>query len=227
MRLVRAVARAPQEREPHEGGERELREDDRGDAKIGKLLEDALHVGDAPFPSLPCERGPLADVTAACASFSTLARRLRGPAHMDAEGERRSRRDQEPFLEGTQGDARESAAEADPYFPPTDPVVRQGRDQVEIEGGFSASAVDDDARAPRTHVGGPADEALVDDVRRALRRDASTADLELDISVSEGIATLRGRVADLVDTDNALAVAGRVPGISDVVDEIEVEAEAP
>lgn len=72
--------------------------------------------------------------------------------------------------------------------------------------------------------GGPADEALADAVRRELRRDASTTSLELEVEVTDAIATVRGLVSDLVDSDNALAVAGRVPGIVDVVDEIEVEA---
>jgi osmotically-inducible protein OsmY len=36
----------------------------------------------------------------------------------------------------------------------------------------------------------------------------------------DGVATLRGEVDDLDDLDNALAVAGRVPGIIDVVDEL-------
>lgn len=142
----------------------------------------------------------------------------------DAEGDR-SAREREPFLDETETDAGEATEEGEPYFPPTDPVVREGR-STRILGGFAGSAMGDDPPAPRTHVGGPADEALADDVRRALRQDAATTDLELDVSVTDAVATLRGRVSELADTDNALAVAGRVRGIADVVDEIEVEAGA-
>ncbi len=64
---------------------------------------------------------------------------------------------------------------------------------------------------------------LVDAVRRELARDATTTDLVLEVSADNGVVTLRGTVPNLADTDNALAVAGRVPGVDDVVDEIEVE----
>lgn len=114
----------------------------------------------------------------------------------DAESDRTAR-EREPFLDETENDATEAVEEGEPYFPPTDPVVREGSRQTRILGGFAESAMDDDGPEPRTHVGGLADEALADEVRRALRQ-----------------------------ADNALAVAGRVRGIADVVDEIEVEAGA-
>ena len=79
---------------------------------------------------------------------------------------------------------------------------------------------------PLGEIGGSGDEALAELVRRALAEDAATTDLELEVDVRDRIATLRGRVPELTDTDNALAVAGRVRGIEDVVDEIEVEAAA-
>lgn len=65
--------------------------------------------------------------------------------------------------------------------------------------------------------------AVVDAVQRELARDAATTDLVLDVSADGRVVTLRGRVPNLTDTDNALAVAGRVPGVDDVVDEIEVD----
>ena len=136
-----------------------------------------------------------------------MARALRRHEPTKDTGDHRSAREREPFLDETKDDPGASAENAEPYFPPTDPVIREGDDQPRIEGG-------------------PADEALAGDVRRALRRDAATAELEIEVSVADGVATLRGRVSDLTDTDSALAVAGRVPGIADVVDEIEVEAGA-
>ena len=165
-------------------------------------------------------------MTAACVPSGPVARTLRRHAPMKDTGGDRSAREREPFLDETQDDPGASAENAEPYFPPTDPVVRETDGPPRIEGGFADTSMDGVARAPRTHVGGPADEALADDVRRALRRDAATADLELEVAVADGVATLRGRVSDLTDTDSALAVAGRVPGIADVVDEIEVEAGA-
>lgn len=125
---------------------------------------------------------------------------------IDGQGERESRAS-EPFNEPVQDDALASVEEAEPYFPPTDPVM--GEQPVGAA----------EAR-------GTGDEALAERVRRELSEDATTTDLEIEVDVRESVATLRGRVPELADTDNALAVAGRVPGIEDVVDELEVEATA-
>lgn len=144
---------------------------------------------------------------------------------MDGSG-KRDRREHEPFMDPTHEDASEAVEQGQPYFPPTDPVVREGREQTEILGGFAETSMSDRVARPRSESGGTPDEAIVDAVRRELGRDASTGSLSLDVAVDQGIVTLRGRVSDLDDTDNALAVAGRVPGVVDVVDEIEVEAGA-
>lgn len=144
---------------------------------------------------------------------------------MDARGERDARED-EPFMEPAEEDVTKAVEECEPYFPPTDPVVREGNEQTEIVGGFAETSMSDRIDLRRSESGGAPDGELIDAVRRELRRDASTSELDVDVDVREGIATLRGRVMDLADSDNALAVAGRVPGIVDVVDEIEVEAEA-
>lgn len=125
---------------------------------------------------------------------------------IDGQGDRESRAN-EPFEEPVQDDALESVEEAEPYFPPTDPVM-----------GEAPLGVDD--------AGGTGDEALAERVRRELAEDATTTDLDIEVDVREAVATLRGRVPELADTDDALAVAGRVPGIVDVVDELEVEATA-
>lgn len=140
---------------------------------------------------------------------------------IDGQGDRR--RDDEPFAEPQQTDALEAVEEAEPYFPPTDPVVTEGERGTEVLGGFEATSMHDDRGVGVARSGGVPDEALAGAVRRELSEDATTTDLELEVAVADGIATLRGRVPDLVDTDNALAVAGRVSGVVDVVDEIEVE----
>ena len=66
----------------------------------------------------------------------------------------------------------------------------------------------------------PSDEALEDLVHRALRLDASTAQLELKVGVVQGVVRLQGRIEDEDDAESALAVAGDVPGVVDVIDEL-------
>lgn len=126
----------------------------------------------------------------------------------------------EPFDKPVETDPTEAVEEAEPYFPPTDPVVRQDRDgRTQIAGGFGtgegpsghARAVSEDA---------PSDEALEDLVHRALRLDASTAHLTLKVGVLQGIVRLQGIVEDEADVENALAVAGDVPAVVEVVDEL-------
>ena len=59
-------------------------------------------------------------------------------------------------------------------------------------------------------------------MRRQLAEDSATTDLNIVVAVRNGVAHLRGRVSDLDDADNAESVAARVPGIRDVVEELEV-----
>jgi hypothetical protein len=139
---------------------------------------------------------------------------------IDGQGEREARED-DPFADPLEEDPTRAVEEAEPYFPPTDPVIEPGP-QPRIVGGFAETAMSDEPPPPRAVTGGPADEALAARVRRELREDAATAHLRLHVSVQDAVATLRGEVNDLDDSDNALAVAGRVPGIEDVVDELEM-----
>ena len=66
----------------------------------------------------------------------------------------------------------------------------------------------------------PSDVALEDLVHRALRLDASTAHLKLKVGVSQGIVRLRGAIEDESDAESSIAVAGDVPGVADVIDEL-------
>jgi len=107
------------------------------------------------------------------------------------------------------------------YTPPDDPVIttdRHGR--VEVLGGFDAEANVPVERSTMDNVAG--DEALADAIREELREDASTADLTIVVAVRNGVAHLRGRVSDLEDAENAEAVAARVVGVREVVEELEV-----
>ncbi len=120
----------------------------------------------------------------------------------------------------------EAAPEADPaYFPPTDPVFGANAEgNIEVLGGFAPTSMTDNTVEPSAEDGIPGDEALADAVRRELREDASTTDLALEVEVVRGVVHLRGSVPDLMDAENAQAVASIVPGVRDVLDETDVEA---
>ena len=126
----------------------------------------------------------------------------------------------EPFAEPVETDPTEAVEEAEPYYPPTDPVVRTDHaGETQIAGGFGSG--DTSAEPPAaavTYV--PSDEALEDIVHRALRLDASTAHLHLKVGVSQGVVRLQGLIEDESDAENALAIAGDVPGVVDVTDEL-------
>ena len=47
-----------------------------------------------------------------------------------------------------------------------------------------------------------------------MREDAATTDLAIIVRVRDGIVYLHGSVPDLVDSDNAVEVAARVPGVT-------------
>jgi osmotically-inducible protein OsmY len=109
------------------------------------------------------------------------------------------------------------------YFPPTDPVLTVGEHGIlEVAGGFEASSLDDTAVERSAEDNQPGDEALADAIRRELREDALTTDLQVDVAVERGVAVLRGIVSDVEDTENAEEVASRIPGVLEVIDEMRV-----
>jgi osmotically-inducible protein OsmY len=118
----------------------------------------------------------------------------------------------------------EPDAEPDPtYFAPTDPVIREDASGgLEVAGGFEATSMDAEDVAPSVEDNLPGDEALVEAIQRELREDATTTALEIRVFVENGIARLYGRVPDLEDAENAEEVAGRVPGVREVIDELHV-----
>jgi osmotically-inducible protein OsmY len=126
----------------------------------------------------------------------------------------------EPFAEPVETDPTEAVEEAEPYFPPTDPVVRvDDTGETQIAGGFGTGEALEQHPTAATQ-GGPSDEALEDLIHRALRLDASTAQLRLKVGVLQGVVRLRGSIEDESDAENALAVAGDVPGVVEVIDEL-------
>ena len=111
-----------------------------------------------------------------------------------------------------------ATAEAVPYYPPTDPVVRPivGDESIEILSGFGAGAEDADT----DDSGAPGDEDIAETVAGALRRDALTSDLSISVLVRNGIVYLRGEVPAADDAAAAEAIAGDVPGVIEVREEL-------
>ncbi len=109
------------------------------------------------------------------------------------------------------------------YTPPVDPVVRtDAHGAAHVLGGFSIDSAEDSSVEPSAMDDQPGDEALADAIRRELAEDSATSDLEIVVAVRKGVAHLRGQVPDLDDADNAESVAARVPGVREVVEELDV-----
>jgi hypothetical protein len=125
---------------------------------------------------------------------------------------------------GSTDDSADPAAEGNEvYVPPTDPVITSDRHgDAEVLGGFSPSASEEVVPLRSASDGQFGDEAIVDAVRSALRHDAATTDLEIEVIVVRGVVRLRGIVPGLEDVDNAEEVAGRVQGVVEVIEELRV-----
>jgi len=109
------------------------------------------------------------------------------------------------------------------YFAPTDPVITaNAQGNIDVLGGFAASSDEDITVKRSAEDDRPGDDALADAILRELREDALTTDLDIDVEVTQGVAHLHGTVPDLTDAENAEEVASRVPGLHDVIDELEM-----
>lgn len=110
-----------------------------------------------------------------------------------------------------------------PYFPPTDPVIRiDAQENAEVLGGFSPTSMTEMEADPSAEGARIGDDALAAAVLHELRRDALTTDLRIHVDVRQGVVRLRGRVTGLEDAENAEAVAGSVPGVLEVIEELDV-----
>jgi osmotically-inducible protein OsmY len=126
-------------------------------------------------------------------------------------------------------DSEVAAAEAIPYFPPTDPVVEPSTDveQLDIVGGFEATSMDpedDEGQGIAPPADQFDDDELAENILRELRQDAMTTELLVHVSVNGGIATLTGEVPTVEDAEQAEAVAARVPGVREVREQLRVIA---
>ena len=124
-------------------------------------------------------------------------------------------------------DPSEAADGEEPYYPPTDPVVRPVRrteGDLEITGGFSTGSLDRPIEAdPPPERLRDGDDEIARRVRTALREDAATTDLPIKVVVRDGVAYLRGTVESLEDVEQAEAVAGQVEGVVEVQEELDIE----
>jgi BON domain len=129
--------------------------------------------------------------------------------------------------EGETDDPDVATEEGLTWIPPMDPPVRP--DTAEPEGlvvgaGTGTSALDEPYdRHQRS--GELSDEPeLTARVREALLADSATSDLadRLAIATRGSTVVIRGQVADVYESDAIVAVAGRVTGIAEVVDETEL-----
>lgn len=116
-----------------------------------------------------------------------------------------------------------------PYSPPTDPVVRPSNDDqgLALVTGFGETSSDEFPDASGVTALGdapPGDEDIREQVVKALRSDAATIDLVIDVIVRNGVVRLRGRVPTLDDAESAEEVAARVPTVLEVIEELEVAA---
>jgi osmotically-inducible protein OsmY len=111
----------------------------------------------------------------------------------------------------------------DVYIPPTDPVLTiDAQDQTQVLGGFQSTSMDSVEPQASTLDRGIGDEALAEAIRQELREDAATTDLSVHVLVRQGVVHLRGTVTSMEDAESAEEVASRVPGVREVVEELEV-----
>lgn len=131
--------------------------------------------------------------------------------------------------EGETKDPDVAAEEGLTWVPPSDPPVVPDADSPEgiaVAAGFGMTALDEPYDEDHHDTGLSAEGEMNDLVREALRADATTSRFadEIVIGVIGSRVVLRGVVDDIDDSDNAVAVAERVTGVSEVVDELEVAA---
>lgn len=125
-----------------------------------------------------------------------------------------------PGAVGT-SDPIQSARDAEPYDPPTDPpVLPGGKYGVHVATGFGESAqeeatVDDDTRD---------DEDIRREVVLTLHHDSLTSKYPLHAAVVNGVVRLTGRIPSADDAEYAQTLLSNVPGVVDVVDDTTIDS---
>jgi hypothetical protein len=147
------------------------------------------------------------------------------PDVLDLDGDMLTESEEPTFMDdpGTT-DVIEAVEGDEPYFPPTDPVIRVSRNQdAAVMGGFAGSSLEEPSE-PEDH---PVrvqsnDDEIAEQVRYALAADGYTADLNIEVEVEDGIVYLHGKVGSLDDIEQAEQVAGSVSGVVDVEEDLEI-----
>ncbi len=147
------------------------------------------------------------------------------PDVLELDGDWREEGEEPDFMydPGTT-DVIESIEEGEPYFAPTDPPLRrERRENVDVLGGFAATSLEEPSESEdhplRLQLN---DEELAERVRYALASDAYTADLNIEVEVQDGVVYLHGQVGSLEDIEMAEEVAGSVPGVEEVQEDLEI-----
>jgi hypothetical protein len=116
-----------------------------------------------------------------------------------------------------------------PYTPPTDRVLSEAResgsgpDAAGTDGDDAGELEREDAVQPPTGEL-PRDDALRADVVEALRGSDIVAGDRVRVSASGSRVTISGEVESIDVLDEILGIVGDVPGVEEVVDEVEVPA---
>ncbi|MDP8905518.1 MAG: hypothetical protein M3N29_09470 [Chloroflexota bacterium] len=131
--------------------------------------------------------------------------------------------------EGETDDPNVAAEEGLTWVPPIDPPVvpdEDDREDLSMAAGFGVSAIDEPYDAEHSSAPLASEDEMSALVRDALRADAATSRYadEIAIGTIGRSVALRGVVDDIDDSDNLVEVAGRVVGIDNVIDELEVRA---
>ena len=128
---------------------------------------------------------------------------------------------------GTTDPLRPEVEGDEPYFPPTDPVIEplsRSHGGYRVLGGYSEGSMDQPLAAepapPRLRYN---DEQIAENVRLALKEDAATTDLNVHVHVLQGVVYLHGKVRFLEDVEAAEEVAGRIPGVREVREQLALE----
>jgi hypothetical protein len=130
--------------------------------------------------------------------------------------------------EGETADPNVAAEEGLTWVAPIDPPVVPDPDNpegIQVAAGFGADAYSEPFDADHHSELLTAEGELGSRIREALRANAATSRYAEDIVIGsrDGTIVVRGLVDDIDDTDNIAEVVSSVPGVVEVVDELEVE----